>query len=856
MGFSYDKAMAIKPSKEKWLSTFLIALLVAGAMFIPFIVIDKGYFIFYGDFNVQQIPFYQMCHNMVRQGDFGWSWLTDLGSDMIGSYAYYLISSPFFWLTLPFPNSFVPYLMGPLLILKFACAALTAYLYIRRFTKTPEAARLGGILYAFCGFSVYNIFFNSFHEAIIVFPLLLLSFELILTEKRHGLFALCVFLSAGINYFFFFGMVVFTIIYFIIRLCSKAVKISFGHFMLMLFEAVLGLALSAIIVLPGVMFVLGNNRLENIQLGWGAIMYGKEQIYLNVIECFFFPPDIPARPVFFPGANVKWSSLGGWLPLFSMVGVFAYCGAKKGNWIKRVICTCFVFAMFPILNSAFTAFNTAYYARWFFMPILIMCLATVMAIEDREVEWSSAFKWVGFITAAFSLVIGLFPSKDSDGKINFGLFTDSQSSTYITRFWSTCAIAAVSFIVLLVIFKTIKKRDKLLINVAVIFVCIISVIYGTVFIYTGKQHSYDPHTIVIPSLIEGEVILPDSDNYRIDTYDCADNTGMSLGLPSINAFHSTVSPSITEFYEVVGVERVVASRPDTENYAIRNLLSVKYVLNLENEDEFINEFGETVMPGYTYYSTQSGYKIYENENYVPYGFSYDKYISRTDLEMYSKKTRANIMLKALVLNDEDVEKYKGILEPFDVSEFFAFSEEELANDCKALADTSATLFSHDKNGFKATVTREKESLVFFSVPFDKGWTATVNGKEAEIVKANIGFMAVNVGEGVSNIEFTFTTPYLELGMKISIAALCVFCIYIIISLITRKNRRPVEYMEGDALIEKWLSYDIADALEETEEEEELTSIDKIAEELSHKYPVSKEFMGGFTVNIENNPKNS
>ena len=217
MGFSYDKAMAIKPSKEKWLSTFLIALLVAGAMFIPFMVIDKGYFIFYGDFNVQQIPFYQMCHNMVRQGDFGWSWLTDLGSDMVGSYAYYLISSPFFWLTLPFPNSFVPYLMGPLLILKFACAALTAYLYIRRFTKTPEAARLGGILYAFCGFSVYNIFFNSFHEAIIVFPLLLLSFELILTEKKHGLFAFCVFLSAGINYFFFFGMVVFTVIYFAAR---------------------------------------------------------------------------------------------------------------------------------------------------------------------------------------------------------------------------------------------------------------------------------------------------------------------------------------------------------------------------------------------------------------------------------------------------------------------------------------------------------------------------------------------------------------------------------------------------------------------------------------------------------------
>ncbi len=857
MGFSYDKAMALKSSKERWLSTFFIALLVAGVMFIPFMVMDKGYFIFYGDFNVQQIPFYQMCHNMVRQGDFGWSWLTDLGSDMIGSYAYYLISSPFFWLTLPFPNSFVPYLMGPLLILKFACAALTAYFYIRRFTKTPEAARLGGLLYAFCGFSVYNIFFNSFHEAIIIFPLLLLSFELILTEKKHGLFAICVFLSAGINYFFFYGMVVFTVIYFIIRLCSKTVKITCGHFLLMLFEAVLGLALSAIIVLPGVMFVLGNNRLGSFQLGWGAIMYGKEQIYLNVIECFFFPPDIPARPVFFPGANVKWSSLGGWLPLFSMVGVFAYCGAKKGNWIKRVICTSFVFAMFPILNSAFTFFNTAYYARWFFMPILIMCLATVMAIEDREIEWDSAFKWVGFITAAFILVIGFFPSKNSENDIIFGLFTDSQSSTYKMRFWITCAIAAVSFIILFIIYKAFKKRDKLFMNIAVAFVCILSAIYGMVFINTGKQHSYDPETIVIPLLIEGEIDLPDSDNYRIDTYDCADNTGMSFGLPSINAFHSTVSPSIAEFYEAVGEDRSVASRPDVKNYAIRNLLSVKYVLNLENEDEFMDEDGDTVMPGYKYYGKQAGHKIYENENYIPYGFSYDKYISRTALNTFDEKTRANIMLKAIVLNDEDVEMWKGNLEPLDTTEFFEFSEEELKNDCALLAATSATYFSHDKSGFKATVTRSEESLVFFSVPFDKGWTAYVNGKEAEIVKANVGFMAVNVGEGVSQIEFKFKTPYLALGMQISVVAAGVYLIYIIISLITRRHRRPVEYTEGEQLLEKWTSYDVADALEETvEETEELTSIDKIADELSHKYPVSKEFTGGFNVNIDSNPKNS
>ena len=132
---------ALGKKKQLRLMTFLIAFFVATAFFIPFLITGHGYFIFFGDFNVQQIPFYRYCHDAVRNGQFGWSYVTDLGSNFIGSYAFYLLGSPFFWLTIPFPGSVVPYLMAPLLILKFSFAALTAYLYIRRFTARAETAR-------------------------------------------------------------------------------------------------------------------------------------------------------------------------------------------------------------------------------------------------------------------------------------------------------------------------------------------------------------------------------------------------------------------------------------------------------------------------------------------------------------------------------------------------------------------------------------------------------------------------------------------------------------------------------------------------------------------------------------------
>ena len=377
MNFSKAKATLLKPQKEKYGSTFVIAIIVAMALFVPYMIMSEGYFIFYGDFNVQQIPFYQMCHKAIREGNVLWNWNTDLGVNFIGSYSFYLLGSPFFWLTIPFPNSFVPYLMGPLLILKFACAALTGAMYIRRFTRTSDAARLGGILYAFSGFSIYNIFFNHFHEAIIVFPLLLLALELLITENRRFVFAVVVCLCAVSNYFFFFGMVVFCVIYYIVRVSSGVVKFKISSFLVLAFEAVLGLGLSSILLLPSIMAITSNYRVTEFLTGWSAIMYGKEQIYANILQCFFFPPDIPARPVFFPGADVKWSSLGGWLPVFSMVGVFTWFANRKKTWLSRVVGICIFMALVPILNSTFYAFNTSYYARWFYMPILMMSLMTV-----------------------------------------------------------------------------------------------------------------------------------------------------------------------------------------------------------------------------------------------------------------------------------------------------------------------------------------------------------------------------------------------------------------------------------------------------------------------------------------------
>ena len=49
MNFSELKKQTLGITKEKRLSTFFVALITAAVFFVPFIVMNEGYFLFYCD---------------------------------------------------------------------------------------------------------------------------------------------------------------------------------------------------------------------------------------------------------------------------------------------------------------------------------------------------------------------------------------------------------------------------------------------------------------------------------------------------------------------------------------------------------------------------------------------------------------------------------------------------------------------------------------------------------------------------------------------------------------------------------------------------------------------------------------
>lgn len=79
-----------------------------------------------------------------------------------------------------------------------------------------------------------------------------------------------------------------------------------------------------------------------------------------------------------------------------------------------------------------------------------------------------------------------------------------------------------------------------------------------------------------------------------------------------------------------------------------------------------------------------------------------------------------------------------------------------------------------KGVLKAEFTSSEEAEIMLTIPYEKGWKIKVNGEQKEYEKVNQCFIGVNVPEGKSEIEMTFTPPGKNLGILITAISILVY----------------------------------------------------------------------------------
>ena len=145
-------------------------------------------------------------------------------------------------------------------------------------------------------------------------------------------------------------------------------------------------------------------------------------------------------------------------------------------------------------------------------------------------------------------------------------------------------------------------------------------------------------------------------------------------------------------------------------------------------------------------------------SYYPMGFSFSEYVTETEYREsgLGKRSKDRLLIKSLILSDEDAEKYSGILKHTDLETMQNMTYKSFTKEVELRKETACTDFETNKRGFTATANMEKENIVFFSVPYERGFKAYVDGEETDVIKCDFGFMGVLVPEGRHEIEFRFS----------------------------------------------------------------------------------------------------
>ena len=113
---------------------------------------------------------------------------------------------------------------------------------------------------------------------------------------------------------------------------------------------------------------------------------------------------------------------------------------------------------------------------------------------------------------------------------------------------------------------------------------------------------------------------------------------------------------------------------------------------------------------------------------------------------------------------------------FESPTFYRLDTQTLTEAIQKIKEQPVTV-STSKNKVFATYDVQQDTSIFFTIPYDKGWSAYQDGKKIEIKQAQTGFMKVDVPKGKGTITLSFIPNGFVIGAICSFTSLLLFGIY-------------------------------------------------------------------------------
>ncbi len=177
---------------------------------------------------------------------------------------YYVIGDPFAAGAVFIPMRFMYLYYDAMLLLRMYLSGIAfSHLCFRTGIKSRHAILAGSVTYVFSYWAIYAARHPFFLSPMLYLPLLILGIEKILKKERPYLFIFTVFFSALSNFYFFYILVLLTVLYVAIRLLysyRRDIRLALCALCKIGGASILGVLMAAIVFLPVLPAFLGSSR--------------------------------------------------------------------------------------------------------------------------------------------------------------------------------------------------------------------------------------------------------------------------------------------------------------------------------------------------------------------------------------------------------------------------------------------------------------------------------------------------------------------------------------------------------------------------------------------------------------------
>lgn len=811
-----------------------------------------------------------------------WDMSLGYGADILSTLNYYAIGDPLNLLYGFVSPKNTETMYDFMIVLRMYLAGITFIMYARKMKKRSYGTVIGALVYVFSGFCFrLGLRHPFFINPMIYFPLLCLGIEKIYQRERPYVFIFAVCVSAMSNYYFFYMLTIFAVIYAWIRFYKYTEENKMKNFCLTILKFgmyyTLGIAMAAVILLPSVIGFLGNGRYGN-GVDWKSLIVYPGKYYLLFIENFIGYGNM--------GSNTN----AGYLPIVGIVVLFTLFSQRmKHKKYRAAFIASIIALILPIFGYAFNGFSYAN-NRWAFALSFIVALLTAEMYPRLFVMSKRQQIGIGAGIIIYTVFCIIVNASGEEILKNKGIM-------------AACGLIAVFYILLLIFQRLGYDTQKRIVRVSMAILLLISVGVHGYYRFDPKEYAYtqefmdqgqayrtlkEDNIRMLSKVNDPSVYRVHAEGYRYKNY------GLINHLNTISGYYSITAKCVTDTikgYDTLGMQYADKYKGVDQRLGLLSLAGVKYITVAHNSQVAKDVSSKGDVPyGVEKQSKKGNITLYKNKYALPFAYAYDSYMTEQQYEQLNGIGKEQTMLAQIILNqhpadkeiqhneqrndpdiqtislpetrisspkgkkyaditvpvEKDKETYlyfknlvyhgkkngddnfiltgrkgtKGILVTqndvqqkihiqstfnpyyfgrkdyivkinhqtskakekvrlnflspgeyeFDDISLITVPKKDVLARLKERKENSMKQIQYEGNHFRGVYHAKKDQILCVTIPYSKGWKATVNGNRTKIYKANGMFMGIIMKKGTQSVKLDYETPGLKIGAWISLVA--------------------------------------------------------------------------------------